>query len=271
MSANRSTTKGGSVVGDSQGPRFHPACFCLAQGLVAAVTIHRTKKQSHLRIPAVAIILWLAYLEFTSAVDFGTKGFGNSTFAGYSWLFTAHLINLLWINKVSLGDFNTTAVSIKGQLSRDSFLSVAHLVAFNFRGIGTRWRAKNIPPFSSYYPNRTPQSRAQFLTRQMAVFAFQYLLIDFTAAQASKATMEARFRVMGPGMEFAYFSSTREQWIFRIWFTVAGRWIVNRCFLSALYNLSSLIAVGSGIYSPEDYPPFMGSMWSSYTLRGYWG
>ena len=252
-------------------PKVHPFYYVLAQGLVAAATIYHTKNKSILRLPALAVILWLAYLEFIGSVDYGSKGFGNSTITACSFLYTAQLVNIVWINSVSLGDFKAAEVPNKGVFSRYSFLSILHLVAFNFRGIRTPWRTKNIPPFSRYYPQQIPPSRVQFLTRNIAILAFQYLFLDAFVAQTLKFMPEDRNRLMGPGLEFAYLSATREQWIFRILSTIGAQWFINRCFLCMMYNGVSILGVATGLFSAEDYPPFMGSIWSSYTLRGYWG
>jgi hypothetical protein len=271
MSANHSTIKTGFVVEQPHGPLFHPVCYFFAQGLVAAITIHRTKSRSLSRLPVLGIVLWLAYLEFTSAVGEGSRGFGKSTVAAFSFLYTVQLVNILWINSISSLGSEAADIPSNGQVSRNSFSLVLRLVAFNFRGIRTPWKVKNVRPFSTYYPNRIPRSRVQFLTRQLVVFAFQYLVLDFVSTQTSKPSEEDRNRFIGPGSELTYLSNTREQWIFRFCFTIAGRWFINRCFLTALYNIFSIIGVASGIFAPEDYPPFMGSMWSSYTIRGYWG
>jgi hypothetical protein len=256
---------------EPRAPLINSLYYFLAQGLVAAITINCTKNRSFLRLPPLIIVLCLAYLEFTSAVDNGSSGFGTSTVTSFAFLYTAQLVNILWINSVSWEDLKGVTCPADGNLSRNSILFALRLVAFNFRGVRTPWRSKNIPQFPSYYPGRIPRSRAQFLTRQIAIFTFQCLVIDYAAAQASKSSPDTKQRLMGPGLEFAYLSATREQWMFRITSTIALRWFGNRCFLSCLYNFVSIIGVASGIYAPQDFPPFMGSMWSSYTLRGYWG
>lgn len=271
MSVGRLTVQMESVVAESRASMVLPFCYILAQGILAAVTIHRTTSQSPWRLLTLGIVIWLAYLEFASAVNNRSSGFSNSTITAYSWLYTVQLVNILWINNVSSEDFKAPKVHTKGHLPHNSFWSVLNLVAFNFRGIRTPWKAKNISPFSTYYPGRIPQSRIQFLLRQVAILMLQYLVIDITIAQFSKLSPEDILRLMGPGVEFTYLSATREQWIFRLSSTLASRWFVGRCFLSGLYNFISIVGVATGIFSIENFPPFMGSMWSSYTIRGYWG
>jgi hypothetical protein len=256
---------------EPRAPRIHPFCYLVAQGLLAAMTIRFTKARSVARLPSLVIVLWLAYLEFTSAIYQASRGLGSSAVACFAYLYTAQLVNVLCLDSVSMEDVKTAGFRTKGFLSRSSFLSAIHLVAFNFRGIGTTWKSKVVPSFSTYFPGRIPQKRSQFLLRQIAVFTFQYLIIDMASVQTGKLSAKDREHLMGPGTEMTYFSATREQWIFRITSTMAIRWFVNRCYLSTLYNICSIFGVATGIFSPEDYPPFFGSVWSGYTLRGYWG
>jgi hypothetical protein len=260
-----------SVVKRQQAPVFHPLCYFLVQGLVAAVTIHHTKSRSLSRLFSLIIIIWLANLAFNGAMNYSPSGFATCTVTAFSFLYTAQLVNILWINSVSSEDFKIVDVHKKGYSSRSPAVSVLHLVAFNFRGIRTPWELKTVPPFSTYYTKQIPLSRVQFFTRQIAIFAFQYLLIDIIATQATQSSQEDKDRLLGPGLEYTYISATREQWVFRVSSTLGIRWFINRCFLSGLYNFASIIGVASGIFSVEDYPPFMGSVWSGYTLRGYWG
>lgn len=252
-------------------PLIVPFCYFLAQGLLSAAAIYGTKPRSLVRLPTVAVILWLAYLEFISSVDFNFDGSGNGNITGLTFLYTAQLVNLLWLSNISMEDFKTAKIYAKGYTSGNSFLSVLHLVALNFRGIGTPWRTKNIPPFPAYYPGRTPQSRVQFLTRQTAIFVFQFLCLSLFVDQVSKMSPKDMHRLMGPGTELTYFSATREQWIHRAASSIGIWWVVNRCMVSALFNLISILGVASGIYSIEDYPPFIGRFMSSYTIRGFWG
>jgi hypothetical protein len=239
----------------------NPLYYILVQGVVTAVTIYRTKSGSPLRFFPLVFILWLAYLELKSAITNDTsRGFGNSVVGASSFLYTAQLVNLLWINSVSAADFKSP-----------TFGSVLHAVAFNFRGIKTPWQGKNIPSFSAYYPGHIPRSRIQFLTRQVAIVIFQYLAIVVYSSLASKLTPEDKNRLLGPGVEYTYLNATMEQWLFRFIFTNTVRWTLVRCFLSILYNFVSIIGVGTGIFSPDDFPPFMGSMLNGYTLRFYWG
>jgi hypothetical protein len=247
-----------------------PFCYLLLQGGLAAVTIHGTKTQSYARILSLATILWLTYLVFASVIQSGSNGF-SGTLAGYGFLYTAHLVNILWINGVSSEDFSSSNNPSQKYPFDNHFLCVLHLVFFNYRGIRTPWEIKNVTRFSTYYPGRFPNNRTQFLIRQIAVFTFQCLVLDLFQAQFSKFSPEARHRLFGPGLEYTYFSATREQWIFRIVAVTAMRWFVHRCSLSLLYNFASIVGVATGIFVPADFPPFMGSMLRGYTLRGYWG
>jgi hypothetical protein len=238
---------------------FHPVWYVPLQGVVATTTIHCTQKKSLVRPVSAAIVIWLAYLEFSSATD-PDSGYKNNFVINASCFYTAQLVNLLWLNQVSWDG-----------LKEPSLKLVVKLIAFNMRGINTPWQPVKAIPFPLYYRAHIPLSRVRFLIRQIAVLMFQYVAVFVFQIQVSKLTPELKDRFMPPGSEFNYLRGTWEQLLFRIVFCSITRWIAMRSFLSSLYTLSSILGVGSGIYTVEDFPPFMGSMWSAYTIRNYWG
>jgi hypothetical protein len=244
--------------------RVNPTYYFLAQGLTAAVTIYFAKNRSRWRLLSLVFILWLAYLEFNSAFEAPRSSKKhNTSLTANSFIYTAQLVNILWLNSVSAEDFKPTKVPTTAHLSRirnNSFWSILQLVALNFRGIGTPWKIKNVPQFSTYYPGRIPRSRVQFLIRQIAVVTFQILVVDLTLT-----LFRTKYHSLGSGL------AMREQWLFREYYSVAAWWLINRCFLSASYNLIAIIGVATSLYSIEDFPPLMGSISSAYTLRNYWG
>ncbi|KIW01193.1 uncharacterized protein PV09_07242 [Verruconis gallopava] len=248
---------------------LNPSFYFATQGLLTAATVLLTNKKSPSRLIPLVLVLALGILELRTAAD--NAGPNGGAVATFAFLYTAQLANLLCVTSVSLLDFTAFQSNARKLSPGQKIRLVLHLVAFNFRGIRTPWQIKNVPPFSDYFPGRLPRSRITFMGRQILIMAFQYLIADLVTARMSTLTGRQRDHLFGPGTEFAYFSATRQQWYFRIVSSIVIRWCLQRAFLSFFYNLSSIAGVATSLFSIEDFPPFMGSVWSSYTLRGYWG
>ncbi|OJJ49482.1 hypothetical protein ASPZODRAFT_129961 [Penicilliopsis zonata CBS 506.65] len=137
----------------------------------------------------------------------------------------------------------------------------------DLRAVGTRWQAKNTPPWPSYFgtdPN--PPSQTAFVLRQAAIGLWEYLLLDLIFSQSGRGL---------PSDDFSSFSSfinpTHGRWQVRLLSSLAVWLVFGRTLVDVIYRFVSMVAVLSGLTMPDCWPPFFGSMWDAYTLRNAWG
>ncbi|KAH7174891.1 acetyltransferase [Fusarium flagelliforme] len=143
----------------------------------------------------------------------------------------------------------------------------------NVRGVGTPWQAKHLSEFPKFYTARDGSrkpTRAWYIIRQLAIVAWQYLLLDFIYASSMETLPEDTQKVFGHGVEYTYLDATGEQWMGRFIVGVVAWAIPGRVTIDFTYRILSIVAVLSGFSSPEQWPPLFGSIWDAYTIRGFW-
>jgi hypothetical protein len=225
-------------------------CIFLAELCLLAAAI-TTKSTSPIRKLATIIITIVAYFHFQMAQALTISNFHNGMLAIHSSGVVLNAANLLLINKYESNFWGAAAIVV------------------NRRCIGTRLQAKNIPENPRYYQGQTPR-KSSFLLRQAAIFLWQYLVLDIFFYFDSQQPLEERERQYGNGQEFR-FDLSSETLIFRVLITQITWYLGARLVVDSCYRLFSILAVGTGISSPQTWPPVFGRMASSYTLRNFWG
>lgn len=146
-----------------------------------------------------------------------------------------------------------------------AFQAFDYLVV-NYRNIGTPYQVRNIPKFSKSSPSYIP-SRRTFLLRKFVTIFIVYLALDLLTYQPAPP----RYLY---SQEQDFFLSrltgvTGEEILFRI-LTNFNFWASTNCLIQYIYAIISLICVGSGIYEPKDFPPLVGGLGDSYSVRNHW-
>jgi hypothetical protein len=217
-----------------------------------------TKPGSFARYLIPILILPSCYWIFEKAHLFNTSNFFNGTLGSCSILYFLGSNILLWIRP-----YQTTFISA---------ISITPL--FGPRLIGTPLQVKGVPNRPAYYgkvgKNKGP-SRVTFLIRQTSIFLWLYLATDMVTFQADQQTAEERQKLFGPPGKEWEFEFTAEHIISRIMFSLISWFIGARCILSMFYAFFSLVSVGTGLSTPSQWPPFMGRVSQSYTVRKFWG
>ncbi|KAG8420569.1 hypothetical protein J3459_010932, partial [Metarhizium acridum] len=70
---------------------------------------------------------------------------------------------------------------------------------------------------------------------------------------------------------FDYWEVKAVEWPQYVLMALFSWFVVARVLIDASYRAATLVAVGLGGSSPEDWPPLFGSMWMAFTLRNFWG
>ena len=140
-------------------------------------------------------------------------------------------------------------------------------VVFNYRAINTPREPKNIPRWSNSHPEYVP-SRAKFLLHRGAAVVTAYLILDFLNNQPPPDL--SHFTDVKSGQFSGFRGQSVEDVITRMVSTAMFLFSL-RLTIALIYNAFSLIPVALMIHSPEDWPPYFGSVLSAFSIRKFWG
>jgi hypothetical protein len=234
--------------------------------LLTAFALAFTAKGSFTRANTFVLIVIACYNQFSITKHVRISEYFQSILAGTSTSICLQSFNLLLITNVDINDLPASpAASITAKFRAGLWM------AFNIRGVKTRWQVKNVPAFPAFYNHQPPRSRSPFLTRQAVAFAFDYMMLDLIYMMSIKQTSEEKKQLYGSDLEYHYLDLTAEQWTAKIASTLITWYIIIRVSLDFQVRFLSLASVALGICSPDDWPPMFGRTWDAYTLRHFWG
>lgn len=205
---------------------------------------------------------------FQMIADTGTSFVINGVIMGWVVLVLIQCCNVLLIRKLDSDEL------VKSNIFRlsDGFLDKFYLtmrLLFNLRNVGNQWEVKRLHKFPRYYKGPKP-SRSAYITRQVLIMAWQYLLLDIIYMSSLETPPEDAQRLFGPGTEFNYLNATAEQWGGRVAVGPVAGLAPARVSIDIPYRGFSILSVLLGITSTDQWPPLFGSMWDAYTIRGFW-
>jgi hypothetical protein len=177
--------------------------------------------------------------------------------------------DFLLINPKEGGDFVDANGNQQGFFSR---LVAAFGLFTSPRAIGTPRQAKGTPSFPAYYTEKDPKTitRARFLTREVSIAVWQYLVVDLLNVIVKKDSVDRKESgVLVPAG--TQFNLTADQWADRATSTLIGWFVVSRLLVSFYSRAAAIIFVALGFSAPSDCPPMFGTMADAYTLRNFWG
>jgi len=247
--------------------KFNPAPLLIggAQMVIVASTLAYTSKTSPLRFITLAVIGGLGYWHYWSCPSLSTSGLWNGTCAATNIIYCLHHIDLVILKKADRADL------VQGNTNANAFLTALRL-CFSTRSIRSKFQIGNVPAFPPYFRNRASPGRISFLFRTAVIFAWQYLVLDLIDTVMASQTPEETLAAYGNNQEYLNpFTATREQNLTRLMTSVAGSFFIGRIIMDFIYRAMALVAVGSGVSEPRDWPPFFGRTKDSYTIRYFWG
>ena len=240
--------------------------------LSSALLIVSTRKRSPLRLLWTAPLAYVAYHFCLVASSITTSFTVDSILTGQGMIGLLQCFNLLVIAPVDDEDLIDGTVYTSSTAFATKVGSVFALL-INYRGIGTPWQAKGIPPFPNFYMNggsSTRPSRAAYLVRQGLIVAWQCLFLDIVQTSNQDADPEASDRLFGPGSEYMYLHATPEHWVGRFLVGAMAWFGPGRTVLDISSRIFCVLFVALGILNPSSCPPTFGSMADAYTIRGFW-
>jgi hypothetical protein len=150
------------------------------------------------------------------------------------------------------------------------------------RGIATPREIKNIPAHPAYYSTTNAKTknastptpiiipRAKFLTRQITIFTWQYLAADVVQAAARQQAFEPAAGSESGFTRINWYISP-EKWVERGLTNLITWFVLTRILIDAHYRFLSILFVGLGFDTPDNWPPAFGRMKDVYTVRKFWG
>lgn len=250
---------------------YTPFVYAVVVSQFTGTLIATTARNSLPRVIGVFVLAFILYQQLIKVPYI--RGFDavRGTAASSFIVVFLQSVNLLLITGIDANDLICDKLADASMGIRGRIDAAMKLIG-SPRAIGTGWQVKGTPPHPAFYePNRKSPDRGIFVLRQTLIFISQYLLIDAITTSFSGVSIEDRIRLMGPGTQFLFWGATSEQWMARIKISLIGWFVVSRLLIDATYRICSIVAVVLGGSSPEVWPPFFGSMWDAYTIRGFWG
>ncbi|EPS36469.1 hypothetical protein H072_10013 [Dactylellina haptotyla CBS 200.50] len=243
--------------------------------IFAGTLVISTPKNSFTRYASLPILAYLCTFVFRH----GWNAFPLNTTGMCDWALSTFNAFLLFTTVICLEGVDETNAVISKPHNRHPpgyFVRLWRAMSYcvNMRAIQTPHQIKNVPAFDSKRPGWVP-SRRRFLITNTAWFLALYLLQDMLYSQEMAVEDEAKL-----------FGTYRENLIRRdpkdgpvtgdeiggrIGFGLVMWSILVPLAVSLMYTFLSIVAVGTGISSPKNWPPVFGSPKDSYTLRLYWG
>lgn len=240
--------------------------FYLIQNVVPAALIITTRKTSPLRYLCIPGMIWVASRFIRPLGSSGSPAWCQAI--TQLVIGTLQATNILLLNPLTDSDISRGAKSIQNFGS--SLITAFRLLA-QTRAVNTPWQVKNVPSHPKYYLRRGMQvpTRGRFLLRQLAIVAWQCLVLD--VVQTASLQQAAERGLQEPVSLEVQWIVPVGQWAERIATHLSIWFVASRLITDLAYRVLSIFFVGIGIDSPAAWPPAFGSMADVFTLRNFWG
>ncbi|KAF5365489.1 hypothetical protein D9757_012990 [Collybiopsis confluens] len=129
-------------------------------------------------------------------------------------------------------------------------------LAFSPRGVGWKHEPKSVLP-----PHPSPQSRLHFIFIRQLPSAFPLLLLADMGNLLVRS--HPAFLPNGPSLSSV---GPIMRYLNLLIFALP-----SYCTLQLIYIISSIIFTSLHLYSPQDFPSYIGSWGDAYTIRRFWG
>lgn len=237
------------------------------QALIPTTILITTRKQSMLRYLTIPCMIWIFSCNLRPMNPY-CQIFAFIT--GPIFMAIPQAAKILLIDPLDANDL------IRENPGRTKTLIGLFYYAFKQqsepRAIGTPRQVKGTHPHPAYYydakKGTTAVTRGSFLLRQFAVLFWQYAVLDMVQFVAHHKPVRPVIDGVFTKIEW---NVPPDNWVERFTENLLSWFLIARICLDSRYRMTSIIMVGLGINSPQDWPPLFGRMSDAYTLRKYWG
>ncbi|KAF3916803.1 hypothetical protein ABW20_dc0108733 [Dactylellina cionopaga] len=234
-----------------------------------------TPKKSFSRYVSLPIIVYLSFSTFRH----GLNSFPQNFVGIADWALSTYNAFLQGTTLLLLEDIDSTDPVISKSHNGHPphyFVRLWRALTYcvNARGINTPYQIKNVPAFDSKRPGWVPSRRRFLFTNTLWLIAL-YFIQDFFYCQ--KLSVEDEVKFLGVNRENLIWRHPQDGAItgdevgYRVSLTMLMWSLLIPLAVNLQYTFLSLLAVGTGISEPKNWPPAFGSPKDSYTLRLFWG
>ncbi|KXS94515.1 hypothetical protein AC578_3187 [Pseudocercospora eumusae] len=176
----------------------------------------------------------------------------------------------------SLGGLEPVLVNVTPQstLSWDHFgqrIRFGARISTTTRFPTTRWRVKNVPPFSRSNPDHVP-SKHEFVWHG-AIQIIRLACVLGVATPFSQWLFRTRAHLFSPSHVplFARIAEVTPEELAVRALGVLIYWTMQYLSLSLLYNSLAVTTVALQIFGPEEWPPIFGAIDQAWSIAQFWG
>ncbi|KAJ5559702.1 hypothetical protein N7513_002101 [Penicillium frequentans] len=237
------------------------------QTLIPTIILVATRKQSMLRYLTIPCMIWIFSCNLRPMNPY-CQIFAFIT--GPIFMAIPQAATILLIHPLDANDL------IRENPGRTKSLIGLFYYAFEQqsepRAIETPRQVKGLHPHPAYYydakKGTTVIRRGSFLLRQFAVLVWQYAVLDMVQFAAHHKPVRPVIDGIFMGPEW---NAPLNILVERFTENLISWFLIARICIDSRYRIASILLVGLGINSPQDWPPLFGRMSDAYTLRNYWG
>ncbi|CAI7605719.1 unnamed protein product [Penicillium manginii] len=237
--------------------------LCIGAILQTSALICFTHRKSPLRMWAVVTIITSAW-QITQWHQADHHPLSTLLVTYFWFVFLIHSANMLFVLKVDATDLAGP------QVEKSEALAFCIQLVVDTRATGTRWQLRNIYPFPAYYKTYPP-NREDFILRQVAIFIWQYLLLDliFSRCTGPGAAIDNEASILWTKMVSLILSPDDERFHVRVMSSMFFYMILVRVLFDCICRAMTILAVGLDLCPTSACYPLFGSMWDAYTLRNF--
>lgn len=258
----------------------HPAMLLFFQSCITTLVLMFTLRSSLIRPGTLVLILMgmyfstSTYLERAGRVPWAAFLAGNTILGALqyvelgllrSWTFDDEGRRLFVDRQGRAGE-----VERQGPRLRER-LYFGYFVALSSRHIATPYEAKGVPCYSSSNPTYVP-SRAQFLSKRLAISLSSYLVLDLVAlGTRSQHAKGALFRPPAHIPLLARIGDVSWGELGMRMQDVVGYYVFCYCLIQCYTSLFACVVVALDVDKVGYWRPNFDSLGTSYSLRQFWG
>lgn len=238
----------------------------------------------------VACIAIPIIFSFQFSNEFSSDTFMNKVFACSTVIYLAHISFIFFLlptQSVNEGRAQNGGKNINRTFDLPDWTYALKSI-FNFRGVGTHWQVRSRPvsagpfqlPSNGSIARNHKNPKRTFVIRQSMILLYRCTFLSlyfdpsihprlFGIGQYTIHDFSQEKEIFFRNLMFQTWSVTGHDVGVRVRF-ILDQMIPTYMILSSFHDMLAIISVGTGLDTPEEWPPLFGSICHAYTLRGYW-
>ncbi|KAJ5462340.1 hypothetical protein N7530_010545 [Penicillium desertorum] len=240
-----------------------PFSALIGHYIVSSVFLIYTRRDSLSRRFSLLPLLFLFMVQAGFSPLLSINRIGKACLTMVAFMNLLHTCNLLILLGVDAADIENEVLYRPPTCVREKVCGALYLLC-SFRGIRTKWQAKNTPIFPSFFGDSKSPNPLQFCVRQGAIAVWQLLAnaVILLYLQNGVPPKSTCVQVIPAVVEFLGLKLA-------VW-PIA--WLsFFRMLIDSTYRLVSVVSVATGISDPTHWPPAFNSILDVWTLRRFWG